>query len=162
MIMKRFLTVVFIFILIVSSLGCLETPAPPGSEIPRLIVDYDEGVNDTIETIIHVRGMEPIRFENITLYLNGTQILRREGFSIEHRTNRSEFELEVNATRKEKRYNFRGNFTVRPEVDEEKFENEVIFKLTYYEDGEEEVEYFEENDLPFQRILNLVKEDEQT
>ncbi|MEF8835894.1 MAG: hypothetical protein V5A76_07040 [Candidatus Thermoplasmatota archaeon] len=138
----------------------METPDPPGADIPRLIVDYNEGANDTIETIIHVRGMEPIRFENITLYLNGTKIVRRDGFSIEHRTNRSEFELEVNATREEKRYNFNGNFTVRPEVDKDEFGNEVIFKLTYYEDGEEIEEYIEEDELPFQRILNLVKEEE--
>lgn len=160
MIMKRYLSVVFIFILIVSSFGCVETPEPPGADIPSLIVDYDEGNNNTFETIIHVRGMEPIRFENMTLYLNGTQIIRRDGFSIEHRTNRSEFELEVNATRKEKRYNFEGNFTVRPEVNENDFGDEVMFKLTYYDDEEEQEEYIEEDELPFQRILNLVEEEE--
>jgi len=158
--MKKYLSVVFIFILVVSSLGCLDGPGPPGADIPRLIVDYDENVNDSYETIIHLRGMDAIRFENMTLYLNGTQeVIRQDGFSIEHRTNRSKFELEVNATRRDKRYHFNATFTVRPEADEEDPGDQVIFKITYY-DGEEE--YIDENDLPFVRILNLVEEDEET
>jgi len=155
--MKRYISIIFILILVVSSLGCLDSPEPPGADIPRLIVDYDEGPNETFETIIHLRGMEAIRFENMTLYLNGTQVLpKRDGYSLEYRTNRSEFHLEVNATRKERRYNFNATFTVRPEGYPGE---EVIFKITHY-DGEDE--YIDEDDLPFIRILNLVEEEENT
>ncbi|MBS3782056.1 MAG: hypothetical protein KGY68_05555, partial [Candidatus Thermoplasmatota archaeon] len=101
--MKKHLSVIFVFILIGSSLGCIDTPEPPGSEIPILVVDYDEGDN---ETIIHLRGREAIRFDNMTLYLNNSQIIRKDGYSIENRTNLSEFYLEVNATRKDDRYHF--------------------------------------------------------
>ncbi|MFW6048136.1 MAG: hypothetical protein ACOC87_02420 [Candidatus Natronoplasma sp.] len=160
--MKRYISVIFILILVVSSLGCLDSPEPPGADIPRLIVDYDEGPNETFDTIIHVRGMEPVRYENLTLYLNGTQIIRQNSFSIEHRTNRSKFKLEVNATRKEKRYNFKGNLTARPEVEENDHGDEVIFKLTYHDDQELKEEYLEEADLPFQKALNQVKEEEET
>jgi len=157
--MKEYLSVVFILILIVSSLGCINGPEPPGAEVPRLIVDYDEGENDTFETIIHLRGMEAIRFENITLYLNNSQIIRYDGYSIEHRTNLSEFHLAINATRRDNRYHFNATFTVRPELDEENSDQNVIFKITYH-DGKEE--YINENDLPFIRILNLVEEEDET
>ncbi len=110
--MKRHLSVIFILILIVSSLGCIETPDPPGVDIPRLIVDYDERAD---ETIIHVSGTEATRFENMTINLNGTEEkIRTIGYSIEHRTNRSSFDLVVNATRKENRYNFNATFDVNP------------------------------------------------
>jgi len=155
--MKKHLSVIFIFVLAVSSLGCINGPEPPGADIPRLIVDYDQNLNN--ETIIHLRGMEAIRFENMTLYLNNSQIIKRDGYSIEHRTNLTEFYLEVNATRKEKRYHFNATFEVQPEVPEEDFNEEIIFKITYY-DGEEQ--FIAEDDLPFVRILNRVEEEVDT
>jgi len=156
MLMKKYFSVIFIFVLIVSSLGCINGPEPPGADIPRLIVDYDQSLNN--ETIIHLRGMEVIRYENMTLNLNNSEIIKRDGYSIEHRTNLTEFYLEVNATRKENRYHFNATFEVEPEVPEEDFNEDIIFKITYY-DGEEE--FLAEDDLPFIRILNLVEEEEE-
>ena len=153
--MKRYLSVIFIFILIAPSLGCLNSPEPPGAGIPRLIVDYEEGDN---ETIIHVRGMEAVRYENITLYLNNSEIIRYDGYSIEYRTTRSKFDLEVNATRQENRYHFNATFTVRPDIEEDQSGDDIIFKVTYY-DGEEE--NINKNNLPFIRRLNLVEEEEE-
>ncbi len=150
--MKKYLSVIIIIILAFSSLGCVETPEPPGADIPRLIVDYDQTLDN--ETIIHLRGMEAIRFENMSLYLDNSQIMKRDGYSIEHRTNLTKFYLEVNATRRENRYHFNATFEVEPDIVEE----DVIFLITYY-DGEEE--YIGEDDLPFVRILNIIVEEEE-
>ncbi|MBS3781052.1 MAG: hypothetical protein KGY68_00400, partial [Candidatus Thermoplasmatota archaeon] len=93
------------------------------------------------------------------LYLNNSQIIRKDGYSIENRTNLSEFYLEVNATRKDDRYHFNATFDVKPEIVEDDPREEIIFKITYY-DGEEE--NINKDDLPFIQRLNLVEEERET
>jgi len=151
--MKKYLPLIFILILVIASFGCVDQPEPPGAGIPRLVMDYDQEVN---ETIIHLRGMEIIRYDNITLFLNDTKISQNHSYSLEHRTEIPEFDLRAEVKREENIYQFNATFTVKPDVEDvEEEEEEPIFRVTYY-DGEEEIIYMD--DLPLVEVLALMEE----
>ncbi len=149
--MKKYLPLIFILILVTASFGCVDQPEPPGAGIPRLVMDYDQEVN---ETIIHLRGMEIIRFDNITLFLNDTKISQNHSYSLEHRTDMSEFKLRAEVKREENIYQFNATFTVKPDVEDVE-EEEPIFRVIYY-DGDEETIYMDE--LPIVEVLDLMEE----
>ncbi len=152
--MRKSISITIVILLTVSILGCLNGPSPPGVDRPSIAVDYNE---ETDESIIYIRGVELTRFDNITLYLDEKEITIYNAFSLEERTNRSEFYIDVYASRDDKVYNYNASFEVRPEIEDEKNDEPIIFKVTYY-DGEQE--YKRENDLPFSASLDLWEEDQ--
>ncbi|MBS3817264.1 MAG: hypothetical protein KGY76_06850 [Candidatus Thermoplasmatota archaeon] len=130
-----------------SFLGCLDDPSPPGADLPRVVVDHVENDGGQ-ESIIHLKGMETKRFDKMTLYLNDTKVMEKnDTFALEHKTNLSEFKLNVFVKREDKRYNFNATFIVNPKKG-------IIFKVIYY-DGETKKVAGE--DLPFEDSLNKME-----
>ncbi len=154
--MKKYLSIIFIFILALSALGCIEQPEPPGAGYPRVVIDYDEKESETNETIIHLRGMEIIKYEDVNLYIDGEPIIEDyEGYSIEYRTDLTEFDMRVEASRDETRYQFNATIEVRPEVEDEDDENDLIFRITY---DEEEQDLIYMDDLPYIELLEEMED----
>ncbi len=149
--MKRVLTIAFVIILMSSSLGCLDNPTPPGSERPRLVMDLDSFVNGTSETIVYLQSMDPVRYNNITLTINGTVLRnKRDSFSLEYRFSRTHFRLSLDVEKEEKAYNFNATFVLHPSED-------IVYKVIYY-DGDKRL--LKEDDIPFIEPLNRKEEDE--
>ncbi|GEM_PF-3161956 len=162
--MKKYLTIASVILLTISLLGCLNGPSPPGADIPELIVHNPEE-NDN-KTIINLRAMVLVMFDEITLYLNDTETDETEeahwknSFGPEYTTELSNFHLNIFVRRDEDRYNFNATFELYPEEDipEEKYEeDELVYRITYY-DGEEE--YITRNDLPLIEPLNRMEDED--
>ncbi len=132
----------------VISSGCTDPPEPPGSEIPKLVIDYlgvSEGEN---QTAIYVHGMDEVRYDNISISINDEVVFnQRERFSIEYRTNLSSFSLEVDIQHEEDYYNYNASIDI---IKGKKY----VFKITYY-DGE--INKVKWNNLPYVEKLNLLK-----
>ncbi len=145
-----------IFILIFSLLGCIDSPSPPGADRPTLVLDYNEAEE---ETIIHIRGVEIVKFDEITLTINEKEYQWENIFSIEERTNYTELDIELYAERDENVYSFSGEIDVNPDIDEDDDidpEKDIIFKITL---DDEEITYVEKEDLPYTASLELWEED---
>lgn len=152
--MKKFILVIFTLFILLSSFGCIDQPEPPGSDLPRLILDYDESTN---ETIIHMRGMEIIRYDNISIEINETKITRQDAFSIEERTELTDFELKIEAVQGEKIYRFNATLHVKPDGNQESHEEDLIFRITY---PDEEKELVYRDDLPHRKVLDQIGDEE--
>ncbi len=162
--MKRALTVITVILLAVSTFGCLEGPTPPGVDFPELVVHHTE--DDENETIINIRSIELVMFDEITLYLNDTETNETEKtewnntFGPEYTTRLSKFDLNIFVKREGDRYNFNATFELYPDegIPEDEYQDEeVVYRMTYY-DGEER--YITRDDLPSIETLNLMEDEE--
>ncbi len=160
--MKKYLTVIIVIILSTSFLGCLNGPSPPGVDLPELIVHHAEDKEN--ETIINLRAMELVLFNEITLYLNDTEtnesekVMWNNSFGSEHTTELSNFNLSIFVRREEKRYHFNATFELYPDEDlpvNEYDEEKLIYRIKYY-DGEEK--YITMDDLPIIEPLNPMED----
>ncbi len=162
--MKRTLTVIVVILLVVSFLGCLNGPSPPGADLPELIVHNPEDNNEN-ESVINLRAMELVIFDEIKLYLNHTEsnftekVQWNNSFGPEYRTNLTEYDLEIYVRREESRYTFNATFELYPEegVPEDQYEeDELVYRITYYD---EEEKYITRDSLPIIEPLEIMEDE---
>jgi len=161
--MKKILSIITVLLIVTLLLGCLDAPSVPGFDYPDVIVYHPEDSED--ETIINLRAMELVMFENVVIYINSTEndetrrVERNDTFGPEVSTTHSHFELDIFVRQEEERYNFNATFELYPEenVPEEYQDEELVYRITFY-DGEED--YITRDDLPFTETLNRIEEDD--
>ncbi|MFP3871347.1 MAG: hypothetical protein ACOC55_05400 [Candidatus Natronoplasma sp.] len=162
--MKKSLSIIMVMFLTVSFLGCLDGPSPPGVDLPEVIIHNPEEKEN--ESVINIRAMELVMFDEITIYINdtdsgGSEELRwTNSFGPEYTTNLSKFKMDIYVRRDETRYNFNATFELHPEEDipeDEYKDEEVVYRITFY-DGEEK--YVSRDDLPVIESLNPMEEEE--
>ncbi len=148
--MRRHLSIVLVVILLTLTPACLDNPEPPGTDIPRIVIDSVEGENNSEETIIYLQRMEPIQYENITLSINETDVVNKENsFGLEYRTSSSRFNLSLDIEMEGEKYNFNATFIRNPK-------RKIAYRIIYYSGEEEEIE---REDLPFFEPLDEVEEE---
>lgn len=149
--MKKGVVAVVILFIFAAMAGCTNPPTPPASEMPKLVIDYDINEEGRNETIIFIHGLDETRYSRITLFIDDEEIANKtDTFSVERRTDLREFNLTVNVTHLEERYNYNASFEVVREED-------LIYEITYYDEETKEVKY---EDLPLVERLNLMEEEE--
>ncbi|MEF8873489.1 MAG: hypothetical protein V5A88_02330 [Candidatus Thermoplasmatota archaeon] len=161
--MKKTLSITLVLLLTASFPGCLNGPSPPGADLPELIVHHPEEKEN--ETVMNIRAMELVLFDEVTLYLNDTvtgeseELHWNNSFGPEHTTHLPEFEVDVYVRDGEDRYNFNATFELYPDegVPEDEYEEEVVYRITYY-DGEKE--YITKDDLPTIEPLNPMEDED--
>lgn len=149
--MKEGVVAVAVLFIFATMAGCTNPPSPPASEIPKLVVDYDVNEEGKNETILFIHGLDEIRYSRIKLFLDDEEIANEtETFSVERRTSLREFNLTVNVTHLEKKYNYNASFEVIGEED-------IIYEITYHDEETKEVKL---DDLPFIERLNMIEEED--
>lgn len=151
--MKKLVVYISIILLVaVAFVGCnTETPRPPAYDIPKFVMDYpaqEEGPN---ETAIFIHGVEDVIYDRLILQVDNETIFNKtRAFSIEYKTNRTDFNINTYVYRDEDIYNF--NATI------ETFHNEEVtyrFRLTHIDGSEENIK---PENLPFVRRMNIMED----
>lgn len=141
-----------IIILVLASIltGCADPPAPPATEIPRVVVDFLEREDDTNSTIFYIHGVEDTRYTNISLYINNTLVSNvRDSYSLEYHADGVEFNVSIRVQKEEQMFYFTGLFILVNEDD-------LIYNLIQ----NEEIEEIKRHQLPFINRLSRTGEEE--
>lgn len=127
--------------------GCLETsnPAPP---LCQLIVDLDEE-QDLLW--IYLMGVEHIRFDNMSLEMNGSRWTQSNVYVLTRNTTMTNFHLMAEASLGERFFNFEANLTLVFDNELEEYELEVM---------EPEANKAKTKGLPYSTLLEKVVMDQ--
>ncbi len=149
--MKKRMIALVVVLLTLSLAGCTNPPKPPGSDIPKMVLDYQIDQELQNKSIIYIHGVDDTRYTNITLKIdNETVVQKEEAFCIEYDLNKKQFNITVDVWEDLDHYNFNASVEVFPN-------QKIVYRLTYYDD---EVKNIELKDLPHSEALNLIKEGE--
>ncbi|GEM_PF-6059567 len=129
--MKKIVLVAIVSIILPLLLvGCSEPARPPPTEYSRLVMDIVEDVDGNHTTILHISGVEVIKYSNITLTINDEMMISKtDAFSIEYRTDKQKFDLTASAELGESLFYYEANVRVV-------MEENIIFEITENEDVE--------------------------
>jgi len=152
--MKKGLIALVVVLLTLSLAGCSNPPKPPGSDIPKLVLDYDIDHDTQNKSIIYVHGVDDVRYTNISLKIdNKTVVYKEEAFCIEYDLYKDRFNITLDVWLELEHYNFNVSVEVFPSFPRQK----IVYRLTYYD---EEVKKIELNDLPYSEALDLMEEED--
>lgn len=141
--MYRGVVVCLVVFIIFGTLGCTDTPRYPASDIPVIVIDYD----DTDNTILYLRGMSDIRYDSISFIINNEAIVKNNSFSMEHNIDLEYFELEVLVWLDDNFYYHNASYTLMLE------DNIMLYEIT----SGTETSVVRESSLPYaQRLTKVV------
>lgn len=147
--MKSGYIIVAVLLISTALAGCSEPPSPPVSEIPKIVIDNEHNPEDNNSTIIFVHGMDEIRYNNISIYINKTRVMFREDtFCTEYKTNLTHFNLTIDICLDEKKYNYNASYKMSPKVD-------IVYKITYLDGDTKKIK---QGQLPYVERANMMEE----
>lgn len=134
------------------SAGCTNAPEPPGSEIPKLVIDFLGAKEGRNQTVLYVHGMDEVQYDNISIFLNDELVSSNErSFSMEYRTNLSSFKVAVNVRLEKSLYNYNASIRlVRGK--------EIVYRITHPDGDIKKVKW---DNLPYVERLDVLEEGEQ-